>query len=130
MTSLPVRSIQNLIILSSLPIMKMYSKFEGNRTIFAEITNMTLLVHFYIAQILPEPAVVRLSVYHIKNSPWFHLSKALTFIPIGSLVAKIKLYRQFRVLCVYFRNRKCYNKNSKNHIYYLQVIHPVQISAL
>ena len=34
--------------------------------IFAEITNMTLLVHFYIAQILPEPEVVGLSVYHIK----------------------------------------------------------------
>ena len=89
MTSLPVRSIGNLIILSSLPIMYLYSKFEGNRTIFAEITNMTLLVHFYIAQILPEPEIVRLSVYHIKNSPWFPLSKALTFIPIGSLVAKI-----------------------------------------
>ena len=50
---------------------------------------MTLLVHFYIAQILPEQEVVRLFVYHIKNSPWFPLSKALTFIPIGSLVAKI-----------------------------------------
>ena len=50
---------------------------------------MTLLVHFYIAQILPEPEVVRLFVYHIKNWPWFPLSKALTFIPIGSLVAKI-----------------------------------------
>ena len=57
----------------------LYSKFEGNRTIFAEITNMTLLVHFYIAQILPEPEVVRLSVYYIKNWPWFPLSKALTF---------------------------------------------------
>ena len=50
---------------------------------------MTLLVHFYIEQILPEPEVVGLSVYHIKNSPWCPLSKALTFIPIGSLVAKI-----------------------------------------
>ena len=50
---------------------------------------MTLLVHFYIAQILPEPEVVRLSVCHIKNSPWFLLSKTLVFIPIGSLVAKI-----------------------------------------
>ena len=89
MTSLPVRSIRNLIILSSLPIMYLYSKFEGNRTIFAEITNMTLLVHFYIAQILPEPEVVRLSVYNMKNSPWFVLSKALIFIRIGSLVAKI-----------------------------------------
>ena len=91
---------------------------------------MTLLVHFYIAQIPPEPEVVRLSVYDIKNSPWFPLSKALIFIPIGSLVAKIELYRQFRVLCVYFRNRKCYRKNLKNHFYYSQVIHPVQISAL
>ena len=69
--------------------MYLYSKFEGNRTIFAEITNMTLLVHFYIAQILPEPEVVRLSVYNMKNLPWFVLSKALIFIPIGSLVAKI-----------------------------------------
>ena len=50
---------------------------------------MTLLVHFYIAQILPEPEVVRLSVYYIKNSPWFPLLKALTFIPIESFVAKI-----------------------------------------
>ena len=50
---------------------------------------MTLLVHFYIAQILPEPEVVRLSVYNMKNSPWFVLSKALIFIPIGSLVPKI-----------------------------------------
>ena len=91
---------------------------------------MTLLVYFYIAQILPEPEAVRLSVYHIKNSHWFPLSKALTFIPIGSLVAKIELYRQFRVLCVYFRNRKCYRKNSKNQFYYTQVIHPVQFSAL
>ena len=57
--------------------------------IFAEITNLTLLVHFYIAQILPEPEVVRLSIYHMKNLPWFPLSKALIFIPIGSLVAKI-----------------------------------------
>ena len=69
--------------------MQLYSKFEGNRTIFAEITNLTLLMHFYIAQIPPEPEVVRLSVYHMKNSPWFPLSKALSFIPIGSLVAKI-----------------------------------------
>ena len=69
--------------------MQLYEKFEGNRTIFAEITNMTLLVHFYIAQILPEPEVVRLSIYHIKNSPWFLLSKAIIFIPIGSSVAKI-----------------------------------------
>ena len=77
MTSLPVRSIQNLIILSSLSIMYLCSKFEGNRTIFAEITNMTLLVHFYIAQILPEPEVVRLFVYHIKTCLgflfWRHL---------------------------------------------------------
>ena len=50
---------------------------------------MMLLVHFCIAQILPEPEVVRLFVYHIKNWPWFLLSKALIFIPIGSLVAKI-----------------------------------------
>ena len=50
---------------------------------------MTPLAHFYIAQILPEPEVVRVSVYHMKNSTWFPLSKALTFIPIGSLVAKI-----------------------------------------
>ena len=50
LTSLPVRSIRNLIILSSLSIMLLYSKFEWNRTIFAEITNMTLLVHFYIVQ--------------------------------------------------------------------------------
>ena len=50
---------------------------------------MTLLVHFYIAQILPEPEVVCLPVYHIKNSSWFLLSKALILIPIGSLVAKI-----------------------------------------
>ena len=50
---------------------------------------MTLLVHFYIAQIPPEPEVVRLSVYHIKNSSWFSFSKALIFIPIGSFVAKI-----------------------------------------
>ena len=28
---------------------------------------MTLLVHFYVVQILPEPEVVRLSVYHIKK---------------------------------------------------------------
>ena len=91
---------------------------------------MTLLVHFYIAQILPEPEVVRLFVYHIKNLPWFPLSKALTFIPIGSLVAMIQLYRQFRVLWVYFRNRKYYRKNLKNHFYYSQIIHPVQISAL
>ena len=28
---------------------------------------MTLLVHFYIAQILPEPEVVRHFVYHIKK---------------------------------------------------------------
>ena len=48
MTSLSVRSIQNLIILSSLSIMYLYSKFEGNRTIFAEITNMTLLGHFIL----------------------------------------------------------------------------------
>ena len=89
MTSLPVRSIRNLIILSSLPIMQLHSKFEGNQMIFAEITNMTLLVYFYIAQILPESEVVRLSVYHMKNLPRFPLSKALTFIPIGSLVAKI-----------------------------------------
>ena len=67
---------------------------------------------------------------HIKNSPWFFLSKALIFIQIGSLVAKIWLYRQFRVLCVYFRNRKCYRPNSKNAESYSQVIHPVQISAL
>ena len=91
---------------------------------------MTLLVHFFIAQILPQPEVVRLSVYYMKNLPWFPLSKALTVIQIGLLVAKIYLYRQFRVLCVYFRNRKCYRKNSKNHFYYSQVIHPVQISAL
>ena len=51
--------------------------------IFAEITNMTLSVHFYIAQILPELEVFRLSVYEIKNLPWFSLSKALTFILIG-----------------------------------------------
>ena len=57
--------------------------------IFAEITNMTLLVHFSIAQILPEPEVVHLSIYHIKNLPWFLLSNALIFIQIGSLVAKI-----------------------------------------
>ena len=50
---------------------------------------MTLLVHFYITQILQEPEVVRLSVYNIKNSPWFRLSKALIFIPIRSSVAKI-----------------------------------------
>ena len=50
---------------------------------------MKLLVHFYIAQILPEPEVVRLSVYYIKNSHWFLLSKALIFISIGSSVAKI-----------------------------------------
>ena len=50
---------------------------------------MTLLVHFYNAQILPEPEVVLLFVYHIKNLSWFPLSKAPTFIPIGSLVAKI-----------------------------------------
>ena len=61
----------------------------GNRTIFAEITNMTLLLHFYIAQILPEPEVVGLFVYHIKILLWFPLSKALIFIQIGSLVAKI-----------------------------------------
>ena len=66
-----------------------YSKFEGNRTIVAEITNMTLLVHFYIAQILPEPEVVRLLVYNIKKMPWFLLSKVLIFIPISSSVAKI-----------------------------------------
>ena len=89
MTSLPVRSIRNLIILSSLSLCNCVAKFEGNRTIFAEITNMTLLAHFYIAQILPEPEVARLSVYHMKNSPWFLLSKALTFISIGSSVAKI-----------------------------------------
>ena len=50
---------------------------------------MTLLVHFYIAKILPEPEVVRLSVYYMKNLPWFPLSKALTFIAIGLSVAKI-----------------------------------------
>ena len=57
----------------------------GNRTIFAEITNMTLLVHFYIAQILPEPEVVRLSVYHIKKlalvscfeSTYFHSNRII-----------------------------------------------------
>ena len=77
MTSLPVRSIQNLIILSSLSMMYLYSKFEGNRTIFAEITNMTLLVHFYIAQILPEPEVVRLSVYHLKTRLGFLFQRHL-----------------------------------------------------
>ena len=91
---------------------------------------MTLLVHFYNAQILPEPEVVCLCAYHIKNSPWFPLSKALIFIQIVSLVAKILLYRQFRVLCVYFRNRKCYRPNSKNAKSYSKDIHPVQISAL
>ena len=33
-------------------------------------------------------------------------------------------------LCVYFRNRECYRKNSKNHFYYSYFTHPVQISAL
>ena len=75
---------------------------------------MTLLVHFYNAQILPEPEVVVFSEYHIKNLPWFPLSKALIFIQIGSLIAKILLYGQFRVLCAYFWNRKCYRPNSKN----------------
>ena len=82
---------------------------------------MKLFVHFYIALILPEPEIVRLSVYHIKNSPWFLLSRALIFIPNGLLVAKIYLYRQFSVLCIYFRNRKCYRKNSKKAFYYLQI---------
>ena len=50
---------------------------------------MTLLAHFYIAQILPKPEVVGLFVYHIKNLPWFLLSKAIIFIPIASSVAKI-----------------------------------------
>ena len=50
---------------------------------------MTLLVLFYIAQIPPEPEVVRLSVHQMKKLPWYFLSKALIFIPIGSLVAKI-----------------------------------------
>ena len=45
----------------------MYNKCEENRTILDEITNMTLLVHAFIAQILPELEVVRLSVYHIKT---------------------------------------------------------------
>ena len=40
-----------------------YSKLKGNRTKFAEITNMTLLVHVYIAQILPEPEAVCYFVY-------------------------------------------------------------------
>ena len=40
---------------------------------------MTLFVHIYIAQILPDPEVVRLSVYNMKNLPWFPLSKALIF---------------------------------------------------
>ena len=62
--------------------MYLYRKFEGNRTIFAEITNMTLLVHFYIAQILPEPQVVGLSVYNIKTLHWFPFSNALIFIQI------------------------------------------------
>ena len=44
------------------------SKLEGNWMIFAEIKNMTLLVYFYIAQILREPEVVRLSVYDIKKT--------------------------------------------------------------
>ena len=50
MTSLLVRLKRNLIIFLSLPIMYLYSKFEGNRVIFSEIKNMTLLVHFYIAK--------------------------------------------------------------------------------
>ena len=33
-------------------------------------------------------------------------------------------------LCVYFWNRKCSRKNSKNHFYYSYFTHPVQISAL
>ena len=61
-----------------------------------------------------QPEVVGLCAYHIKNLPWFRLSKPLIFIQIGSLVAKISLYRQFRILCVYFRNRKCYRPKSKN----------------
>ena len=115
-TSFPIDT--NLILLLSLPIM--YSKFEGNRMIYAEITNMSLLVHFYIAQILPEPEVVRLHVYNIKLDLIFFFPKHY-FIPIGSLVAKIQLDKQFRVLCVYFWNWKCNRNNSK---------HLVQISAL
>ena len=70
--------------------MQLCNKFKGNRKTIAEVTNMTLLGYFYNAKILPESEVVRLCIYHIKNSPWFVLSKALIFIPIRSCIAKIK----------------------------------------